>query len=157
MDEPIFRRKSIDKVSSPEQLNDYIRVSNPSVWIILTAIILILAGVLVWGIFGRLDTQVIAASECIDGEVICYVKEADIERVEIGAEFSVDGMLGTITDIGPTPVAVTDDMDPYLVYIGGLARGEWMYVVTGRADVKDGFYTAQITTESIRPISFVLN
>lgn len=31
MSNPIFRQKSIEKISSPEQMNDYIRVSNPSV------------------------------------------------------------------------------------------------------------------------------
>lgn len=29
MNSSIFRRKSMDKISSPEQMNDYIRVANP--------------------------------------------------------------------------------------------------------------------------------
>lgn len=56
MGNPVFRQKSIEKISSPEQMNDYIRVSNPSVWIILAAVIVLLAGVFVWGLFGRLDS-----------------------------------------------------------------------------------------------------
>ena len=42
MSNPIFRKKSIEKVTSPEQINDYIRVSNPSVWMILAAVIVLL-------------------------------------------------------------------------------------------------------------------
>lgn len=42
----------MDRVSSPEQLNDYIRVTTPSVWIVLIALILLLVGFLVWSIFG---------------------------------------------------------------------------------------------------------
>ena len=53
MNKNIFRQKSIDKVSSPEKLDDYIRVTTPSVWITLIAILLLLAGALVWGIFGE--------------------------------------------------------------------------------------------------------
>ena len=53
MDNSIFRQKSIDKVSSPEKLDDYIRVTTPSVWITLIAILLLLVGALVWGIFGE--------------------------------------------------------------------------------------------------------
>ena len=45
MSQPIFRQKSMEKISSPEQMNDYIRVSNPSVWMILAAVIVLLAGV----------------------------------------------------------------------------------------------------------------
>ena len=48
----IFRQKSIDRVSSPEQLNDYSRVTSPSVWLVLLAIILLLLGLLAWSVFG---------------------------------------------------------------------------------------------------------
>ena len=40
----LFRQKSLDRISSPEQLNDYIRVSTPSVWMVLIAIVILLAG-----------------------------------------------------------------------------------------------------------------
>ncbi len=51
----IFRQKSLDKVSSPEKLDDYIRVTTPSVWIVLIAIVLLLAGAVVWSIFGEIE------------------------------------------------------------------------------------------------------
>ncbi|MBO4374919.1 MAG: hypothetical protein J5829_07410 [Lachnospiraceae bacterium] len=50
----IFRQKSIDRVSSPEKLDDYIRVTTPGVWITLAALVILLAGTIVWGIFGEL-------------------------------------------------------------------------------------------------------
>lgn len=49
MNDKIFRKSSIDRVNSPEQLNDYIRVANPSVWVILLAIAVLLVGVVIWG------------------------------------------------------------------------------------------------------------
>ena len=51
----IFRQKSLDRVSSPEQLNDYIRVTTPSVWLVLAAIILLLVGMLAWSVFGTVQ------------------------------------------------------------------------------------------------------
>lgn len=53
----IFRQKSIYKVSSPEKLDDYIRVTTPSVWIVLIAIVLLLAGGIVWSIFGEVEVH----------------------------------------------------------------------------------------------------
>lgn len=50
----IFRQKSIDRVSSPEKLDDYIRVTKPSVWMTLAAVGVLLVGTIVWGIFGEL-------------------------------------------------------------------------------------------------------
>lgn len=51
----IFREKSLERVSSPEELNDYIRVTTPSVWIVLIALVLLLVGMLAWSVFGTVE------------------------------------------------------------------------------------------------------
>ena len=153
----LFRKKSLDRVSSPEQLNDYIRVSSPSVWTVLTAVIIFLVGVCVWGIFGHIDTVVKAAGECRDGVVTCYVKVSDISAVQTGMEITVDGKQGTVTDMEAVPVEVTGDMDSYALYLGGLAEGDWVYVIKAQAPVGDGVYEVQIRVESVSPMSFILN
>ena len=53
----IFREKSIKRVSGPENLNDYIRVTTPSVWIVLIALVVLLAGMLAWSIFGTVTVH----------------------------------------------------------------------------------------------------
>jgi hypothetical protein len=52
----VFREKSMDRVSSPEQLNDYIRVTTPSVWLVLAALLLLLVGILAWCVLGTVET-----------------------------------------------------------------------------------------------------
>lgn len=52
--ETIYRQKSIEKISSPEQLHDYIKVSSPGAWIVLLAIIVFLVGALVWAVNGSI-------------------------------------------------------------------------------------------------------
>ena len=47
----------MDQVSSPEQLNDYIRVTTPSVWLVLAVIILLLAGMVTWSIMGTVEAK----------------------------------------------------------------------------------------------------
>ena len=51
----VFRQKNIDRVSSPEQLNDYIRVTTPSVWLVLAALVLLLIGMLAWSVLGTVE------------------------------------------------------------------------------------------------------
>ncbi len=53
----VFREKSLDRVSSPESLNDYIRVTSPSVWVALIALLILLTGILTWSIFGRIEVK----------------------------------------------------------------------------------------------------
>lgn len=157
MNNQLFRKKSLDKVSSPEQLNDYIRVSNPSIWMVLTAVIIFLVGVCVWGIFGHLDTVVNAVGECKGGVVTCYVKEADISSVQTGMEISVNGEKGTVTEIATAPLEVTGEFDSYVAYLGEFTAGEWVYPIKANVPVSDGVYEVQIRVESESPMSFVLN
>ena len=41
MNDQLFRKKSMEKITSPENLNDYIRVASPGVWMTLCAVILL--------------------------------------------------------------------------------------------------------------------
>jgi hypothetical protein len=45
----IYRKVSLERISSPERLNDYIKVSNPSVWLILAAVAVLLIAAVIWG------------------------------------------------------------------------------------------------------------
>lgn len=53
----IFRKSAIDNISSPEQLTDYIRVTTPSVWVILAASIILLGSLFVWAVCGRVEVN----------------------------------------------------------------------------------------------------
>lgn len=46
----LFREKNLERLESPEQLNDYLRVTSPGVWMILSAVILLLIGVFIWAV-----------------------------------------------------------------------------------------------------------
>lgn len=156
MDKQLFRKESIDRVSSPEQLNDYVRVSNPSVWMILAAVVVLLAGVCVWGIFGELTTTVNTAAVCSDNTLTLYIKEADIDLVKAGMDANVNGISCKLSEISGTPVPV-DGLDEYLVHKGGFQAGEWVYTATAGADIPDGVYSAYIVVETVSPMFFVMN
>ena len=157
MENPIFRKKSLERISSPEQLNNYIKVSNPSVWMLLAAIIALLAGVCVWGVFGHMDTTLTAAAVAESGAVTCYVMEADYASLQTGMTVYIDGAEGTIKETARTPIAVTEAFDAYALHVGGLQEGEWVYPVLLSGSLPDGIYTAEIVVESISPVSFLLN
>ena len=157
MNEQLFRKKSVDKVSSPEQLNEYIRVANPGVWMVLAAIVILLAGVVVWGFIGHLDTTLPTAVVCENGEAVIYVKEADIEKVEVGMTVRVGENEYAISEIPTEPVRVDGTISEYAIHASGLTVGEWVYVVKVNGDFTDGVQKAEIVIESISPISFILN
>lgn len=50
----IFRQESLDRIASPEQTDDYLRLPSPSMWLIVGACALLAAGAAAWQAFGAL-------------------------------------------------------------------------------------------------------
>lgn len=53
----IFRKVALERLSSPEQLDQLMQVTNPRGWLALWAMAAVAAGVLTWGIFGAIPTE----------------------------------------------------------------------------------------------------
>lgn len=157
MSNNLFREKSLKRISSPEQLNDYIRVSNPSVWLLLIAVLLLLAGVCVWGITGSLDTVVSAAAIAENGDVTAYIPQDAASRVQAGMDVSIGENAGRVLEISDQPLRLGEDFSEAALRMGGLNAGEWVYAAALDVPCNDGVYTAEIVTERVSPISFVLN
>lgn len=157
MNDKIFRQKSVDRMSSPEQLNDYIKVTSPGVWMVLAAIAILLAGICVWGIFGKLETKLTLAAESCEGQTVLYVKESDISSVKENMSVSVGDGTYTVVAIPAEPVAVTEKIGEYARHTGNLALGEWVYIVQTDGRLADGVYRAQIVIDSVSPLHFVFN
>ena len=76
MNNSVFRKKSLERISSPEQINDYIRVITPGMWILLVVIVLLIVAGIAWGLCVTLTvTDVNSAGETVKTTVspISYV------------------------------------------------------------------------------------
>lgn len=82
MNNSVFRKSSIDRVQSPEQLNDYIRVSNPSAWIVTIAAIILLVAVIIWSIFGKVEINKTVSSVDKDGETVIVTVSEEIHPIK---------------------------------------------------------------------------
>lgn len=138
MREDIFRKKSIKKIQSPESLNDYIQVSNPSVWLIIIAVIALLVGACIWGILGRIESKVDISATVSDGYAICYVDAQDANEIDPGQKVLFDSNEGSVLSISDFQIDGT-------------------YEVLIRTSLPDGTYDGSIVTESVAPFSFIFN
>lgn len=138
MNEEIFRKKSLDKVKSPESLEDYIKVSNPGVWLLLISIIVLLAGACVWGAIGHIDSTVTANVRVENGVATAYVDYANVSDLHSGMIIRVNGYETTISE-------VAREGENYVCYF------------PTNEVLADGFYEGKVVIESIRPLSFVFN
>ena len=62
MENQLFRKKSLESISSPEEMHDYMRVTTPRLWMLLTAIVVLVAGFIVYASMTTLENTI---SPCV--------------------------------------------------------------------------------------------
>lgn len=157
MNKQLFKKSNVDRVTSPEQLQDYVRVANPGLWMALSAIVILLIGVVFWGFIGKIDTTMATAIVTDHGETVIYVGESDAEKIAVGMTVRSEEKEYKITAIAKTPIKVDGSLTDYAIHASGLTVGEWVYEVSIDGEHSDGVQKADIVIESISPISFILN
>lgn len=134
MQEEIFRKKSLDKIQSPEDLNDYVRVANPGLWLVLAAVIILLVGACVWGICGRIESTLPVTAEVSSGMAVCSYSDSGKMEPEAGMVLRIGDENFTLQSADP-------------------ASGS----AAGIVSLPDGFYEGEIVLESISPLSFLFD
>ena len=46
----LFRKEAVEKITNPDELNSYIKVLNPRIWLILAGIIIAIIGLVIFTI-----------------------------------------------------------------------------------------------------------
>ena len=131
----VFRKKTLDRISSPEQLTDYLRVTNPGIWVVLVAVILLLAGVFAWSLVGTLETS---------AEVKIAVSDHTAKVIPLGSESLADGMPLRVS--GQEYQIAFSETDEYGRSVG-----------TAEVNLPDGTYDGTVVLEAVHPISFLLS
>ena len=90
----LFRKSSLERVSSPDQLNEYIRVTNPSLIVILIGIFTILIAAAVWVFSGVIPKSVALSGVAVKDydnnlKVYSYVSIADSKRLKEGMNVQI--------------------------------------------------------------------
>lgn len=133
----IFRKKSIERISSPEQLTDYLRVTNPGIWVLLAAVITLLGGLFAWSMTGSLETLADGVAVVEDGQAQIMVIDSGRGEIKSGMTVRVGGDEYSIATVE------SDDYGRTVAY--------------APIDKTDGRYDVKIVTESIHPIKFLFS
>lgn len=154
----LFRKKNLDKLSTPDALNEYIKVASPSVWIILLTIVALLIGVIAWSYMGRISHYE-GVTVYSDGNMaVCYVPENMIDRVRQASDININGNNYKIGDIANLPTKIhPDSVDEYVAHVMEIKEDSWIYKIEVVGTLPEGIYEGQVVTGSIRPMDYVTN
>jgi hypothetical protein len=154
----LFRQSSLERISSPEELNDYVRVANPGVWMILAAIVILLIGFCVWGVLGELETTVSGVLITNDDGTCCFVAEEDITKIKSGMVIRCNDEEYTVNEISGSSMDANSALTDYAMHVGGFTEGQWIHAISiNEESAVEGTFPASIIIESVKPISFILN
>lgn len=169
MQNKLFKKSSMERITSPEKLNDFIKVANPSSWMILGAALALVLGLLVWGIFGELSNSVTFNGHLKDGQLYGYVTGGMEAQLQPGMAATVipqgaaeGAMTGRILTVADQPLsfdeASRDITSDYMLSALGITG--WNIAVTLETDAplyEGVVYAVSVVTETYRPIQMIFN
>ena len=181
----LFRQESIDRMQSPEKVDEFIRVSRPRAWILACALLLVAAGVLVWGFTGSIPKTVSVngvlyrgelRDRQFDGEALCLLPVSVGGRYLVGHEAHVtfadgNGVSGTVADVYPDPLSFEEVQymarsDWRMQMLWGESEEPYQYAIVidyGEAGATREHHadrelvSVSVVLSDVKPISFVFN
>ena len=133
-EQSLFRKETLDRISSPEELTDYLKVTNPGIWIVLVAVIVLLGGIFAWSCVGTLETTA-KATVVVSGHSAVIVLQ-DAGNLSEGMPLRVSTESVKIATV---------NSDQY-----GRAVG------VAEVNLPDGRYEGTVVTEQTHPIDFLI-
>ena len=130
----LFRKETMDRISSPEVLTDYLKVTNPGIWVVLVAVIVLLGGIFAWSCVGTLETTSDAAVVVYDHTALVVLKDSG--TIAEGMQLRVSNENVQIAKV---------QFDEY-----GRAVGKT------EVALPDGTYEGTVVTEQMHPIDFLI-
>ena len=163
MENKLFRKKSLERISSPEQLHDYMRVTSPRLWMILAAIVILLAGFIAYASTASMENtmpikvredNLDSFREEENGEIVTEpvtvfrtsLPTSYKEVVETGMRLRMgneEGTIGMIAMIDP------EEGDEGMLLIIDMDNDKLL--------LPDGEYDAELVLETTTPVSFLWN
>jgi len=154
----LFREKNLERLESPEKLNDYLRVTSPGVWLVLATVIVLLIGVCIWGVFGTIQATTQAAVVTQDGQSTCLVPAAALQGVLENRTVEIDGVKMGLEPAVLEPDVISESTNVYIMLAGGHKVGDIVYPITLTEPLKaDGIVTGTLITETLSPMSLFFN
>ena len=157
MENKLFRKKSLEKISSPEELHDYMQVTSPRLWMLLSAIAALLVGFIVY-----------ASTVTMENTMKIQV---DVQFVDFTEEFQEQSGLQNYTLVSAKlPASQMNQVDVGMTVRIGKETGKVSFVAIEGNEITliietnknylplpDGSYDAELVLESTTPISFLWN
>lgn len=127
--------KKVNKnISGPEELDKILKRTNPVVWIVLGAHILLLLNFFLWTVLATIEQKVEMTAVVSDRSVAIYSEEESVKSISAGQKVYIEDEAGTVLSVEDDGTILISDMP-----------------------LKDGAYKCKIVIREIKPVEFLMN
>ncbi len=157
----LFRKASLERLASPEQLDKAIVISKPASWLALLGLSLIIIATLVWSFLGSLPSSIPVqglsgkADQQAGQTISCYTSYLEASKIKKGMKATVKALDGD----AQYPAKVSSiELDETELSDMELVLGSTEIIVEFQLELTQGtlpertLVTAMIITEEIKPI-----
>lgn len=160
----VFRKVSLERLSSPEQLDQLLQVTSPRGWLALSALLALLGAAVVWGVYGSIPTEaagqgillrqggvsdlVAVASGQVE-EVVVEVGDS-LERGQVVAHIRQESLLRQIEDGEAKKRELTAEYEDLEAYAAEQKRLSAANLAQRRADLERSIATYERQLELLQ-------
>lgn len=127
------KKNNDNRISNPEELDKILQKTNPLVWVVLGALIVLLLNFFAWTIMTTLEIKVSLKAQVSNEKVTAYANAQDIDKIKAGQKVYMQDMEGET-------LSVESD-------------GK---VILSEFPIKDGEYDCYVVVREVKPIDFLL-
>ena len=166
----ISERSAASRITSTDELDRYIKVTNPSAWAVVLAALLLVGSITVWAIFAVVPVTVNTTGIVLQNEdagspvVVCWVNKQTADRIgDFGVKASIDGAetKGARMDQAPMSASEVVKFLGSDFYADSIDLSDWNYpvVIEPGGDVGGSDYAISTALGSARlvPVSLVVS
>ncbi len=166
----VFRHSTMNRVASSEELDRYIKVTNPSAWVVVLAALLLIGGVLIWALTATVPvtietTGIVPVGENPeDSEVLGIVNKTTADLIEkTGAKAFIDGVEAESVRMRETPLSASEALKLLGsdFYADSIDISDWNYLLIIKPSGKMKYSDFEIQGAGYRahlvPLSIVVS
>ena len=160
----MFRDTALRKMSSADDLDHYVRVTNPSAWVLISAVAVLIVAAFIWGMMANLPLTMTVTGVVKDGEIVCFLPLDESAVATTESKITAAGFDTHIVSINKNPhsqreVASAIGSD---YAVESLRLSEWSYkVIVALPDeiadwVEGDDVPLTITMKEVAPLAYLL-
>jgi len=151
-DAEIFRTSNVNRIASADELDHYIKVANPSAWVVLGAALALMTGLVIWAVVAVIPITVNTTGVLVkEGQAaVCWVDRETAQMIDVtNAKATVSDVSVKSVEILEPPMSSSEVLKTLGsdFYADSIDLSDWNYAI--KLELEDEVKTSNFTIKAL--------